>query len=181
MWRDVEYVLAPTDDPRLLAVTQSIKTSHTNGGAILRGFQPTNIPAFDSAARNDLQGIDHLLRCFLEASSVRQGVPDLKIPHPLPTLPNYTWYGTYEFEGALTHLLLAGGAYQSAGLHEEQARSMSRAFVDVLIGNARLQASVYRINGAWTDWFYDIAWDATFLVYHPVARQWTLLCVTDTD
>jgi len=99
----------------------------------------------------------------------------------LAPMPQYNWYGTYELEGAITHLLLVGGAYRNAGLSEEQARGLSRAFVDALVGNARLQTSVYRISGAWTDWFHDIAWDATFVIYRPVARRWTLFCATDTD
>jgi hypothetical protein len=180
-WPDVDYKLAPSDDPRLEAVTNAVHASHVNGDAILRIFLPTSDVAFDTAARSDLQGIDHLLRCFLEARSVRDAIPDLKIPYPLTPLPQYTWYGTYEFEGAVTHLLLVGGAYESAGLSEDQARSMSRAFVDALVGSARLQSSVYRISGAWTEWFYDIAWDATFVVYQPVARRWALFCATDTD
>jgi hypothetical protein len=180
-WRDVEYELAQTDDPRLLDVIRLVQASHANGGATLRVFQPTSNSAFDTASRTDLQGIDHLLRCFLEAASVRESVPDLIMPYPLAPMPQYAWYGTYEFEGAVTHLLLVGGAYKSAGLSEDQARSMSRAFVDALSGNARLQTSVYRISGAWTDWFFDIAWDATFVVYQPVARRWALFCVTDTD
>ncbi len=180
-WRDVEYQLASVHDPRLLEVTRLVERTHANGGAILRMFQPTSVAAFETAARSDLQGIDYLLRCFLEAPSVRDAVVDLKIPYPLAPMPQYNWYGTYEFEGAITHLLLVGGAYRNAGLSEEQARGLSRAFVDALVGNARLQTSVYRISGAWTDWFHDIAWDATFVIYQPVAQRWTLFCATDTD
>jgi hypothetical protein len=180
-WRDIEYKLAPADDPRLQAVTQLVQASHVNGDAILRIVKPTSDQSFDTAARFDLQGIDHLLRCFLEAPSLREAIPELKIPFPLTPMPQYTWYGTYEFEGAITHLLLAGGAYKTAGLSEEQARGISRVFVDALVGDARLQTSVYRISGAWTDWFCDIAWDATFVVYQPIARRWALFCVTDTD
>jgi hypothetical protein len=180
-WRDVEYDLAPADEPRLQIVAHLVQASHVNGGAILRIFKPTSDPAFDAAARSDLQGMDHLLRCFLEAASVREAIPDLRIPFPLTPMPQYTWYGSFEFEGAITQLLLAGGAYKSAGLSEEQARTISRGFVDALIGNARLRTCVYRISGAWTDWFHDIAWDATFVVHQLVARRWALFCVTDTD
>lgn len=180
-WRDVEYELAPTDDPRLLEVIRLVQVSHANGGVVLRLFQPVSDAAFEAAARSDRQGMDHWLRCFLEAPSVSKAVPDLRIPCPLASMPQYTWYGTYEFEGAVTHMLLLGGAYRSAGLNEEDARAVSRAFVDALVGNARLQTSVYRIHGAWTDWFCDIAWDATFVIYQPVARRWALFCVTDTD
>jgi hypothetical protein len=33
----------------------------------------------------------------------------------------------------------------------------------------------------WTPWFYDIAWDATFVLHDPQAKGFVLLCLTDTD
>jgi hypothetical protein len=179
-WRDVEYEVVPVTDPRLLAVTGALQASHVNGGAILRVFQPTSVVAFDIAARSDLQGVGHWLRCFLEASSVRQAVPELRIPIPLPEVPKHTWYSGFEFEGAVTHTLLRGGAYERPPFGEEAARRMSREFVDAMAGE-RLQTAVWRIDEPWTDWFYDVAWDATFVVQQLHARRWALLCVTDTD
>jgi hypothetical protein len=57
---------------------------------------------------------------------------------------------------------------------------MSREFVDALAGE-RLQTAVWRIDEPWTDWFYDVAWDSTFVVQQLQVRRWALLCVTDTD
>ncbi len=179
-WRDVEYKVVPVTDPRLLAVIAALQASHVNGGAILGVFQPTSDAAFDNAVRSDLQGLGHCLQCFFEAPSVREAVPSLQIPNPLPGVARHTWYSGFEFEGAVTHLLLAGGAYEKPAFGEEDARRMARNFVDALAGE-RLHSTVWRIDEPWSGWFHDVAWDATFVVQQRWARRWALLCVTDTD
>ena len=94
-WSDIDYEMVPVTDLRLLAVTDAIRVSHVNGGPLLRIFRPIDTAAFDEAARTDLQGVDHLLRCFLEAPSVRSSVPELRIPASFPELPTHTWYGAF--------------------------------------------------------------------------------------
>jgi len=142
-WREVEYEVVPALDPRLLAVTDALRASHVNGGTVLRLYRPVDEVAFDGAWRTDLQGIEHWLRCFLEARSVREAVPELQIPITMPIVPKHTWYGGFEFEGAITHLLLTGGAYVRPDFGEETARQMSRGFVDAVAGNQRLQTMVF--------------------------------------
>lgn len=179
-WRDIQYDVVAVEDARLSAVVQAVQATHVNGRALLRVFRPTDAAAFDVAAQTDLQGVDHWLRCFLESPSVRAAVPELRMPDALPQLPKHTWYGGFEFEGAITHLLLSGGAYERPAFGEDVARRMSRDFVDALSGD-RQHTSVWRIDESWTDWFYDVAWDRTFVVQQLQARRWGLLCVTDTD
>jgi hypothetical protein len=153
-----------------------------NGGIILRIFRPINEAAYDAAWRSDLfQGDEHILRCFLEAPAVRETAPELQIPDPLPHIPKHTFYSGFEFEGAVAHLLFAGGAYPQTDLREDSARLLAREFVDALGGKNRLQLRVWRIEEAWTDWFNNIAWDSTFVVQPLQSRLWVLFCVTDTD
>ena len=33
----------------------------------------------------------------------------------------------------------------------------------------------------WTPWFFDIAWDATFVMQEQQTKRFVLLCMTDTD
>jgi hypothetical protein len=107
-------------------------------------------------------------------------VPELRIPEVLPEVPQYVCYGGFEFEAALTDLLLTGGAYFQKTIREEAARQMSRDFVDALAGE-RGQMTVWRLDEPWTDWFYDLVWDRTIVVLSLPLRRWGLLCVTDTD
>jgi hypothetical protein len=80
----------------------------------------------------------------------------------------------------LTHALVAGGAY-GGGVPEEAARQLSRAFVASCFNDHHLSVTVFAIRGAWTDWFYDVAWDSSYLCVDPLAARWTCLFFTDTD
>ncbi|MFO0844664.1 MAG: hypothetical protein U0797_20085 [Gemmataceae bacterium] len=61
-------------------------------------------------------------------------------------------------EGDLTHMLLVGGAHERFRGTVEQARSLSRRFMEALFGE-----DLHRVGWAggsptpWTRWFYDIA------------------------
>jgi hypothetical protein len=180
-WRDVEYRLEDFHDDRLDTVVRAIETTHVNGGVLLRRFRPLLGSRFGEAHQQDRRGVDHWLRCFLECETVRRLIPELKIPYPLGELPQFTAYGPYEFEGALVSLLLRGGAYVNSSLSEHDARTFARGFVDAMVGDHRGHTTAFRIDGAWTDWFCDVAWDATFIVLDSVAQSWWLFCVTDTD
>ncbi len=87
-------------------------------------------------------------------------------------------YSAYEMEGALTATLLQGGAYDRFPGTEDEARVLSRQFMTA-IGHD--QAQVFKILGAWTHWFGDIAWDASFIVLDMQRMRWWVLCMTDTD
>jgi hypothetical protein len=113
--------------------------------------------------------------------------------HPLCALPSRSWLssckslpppyrsiGTFEFEGALTQALVAGGAY-GGRVPEQAARQLSRDFVDCCFDDRRLSVAVFCIPGAWTKWFYDVAWDGTYLCLDLVGASWTCLLFTDTD
>jgi hypothetical protein len=64
---------------------------------------------------------------------------------------------------------------------EDEARRISRAFVDVLLGNHRRSSTVLALDGAWTPWFYDVAWDSSYVILDPAASAWWTLFMTDTD
>lgn len=176
----MEYRLEPVADPNLDRVVNAIATKFINGGVILRCLGATTT-AFDDAFHRDLQGWPYLLRAFLESESLRTLIPELAVSVPIDPFPEFTTYGRYEFEGAIIELLLADGAYIDSTIDPETAREMARSFVDAMLGPTRDYVLVFRISGAWAGWFCDVAWDWSFAVCVPHARQWWLLCVTDTD
>ena len=178
----IQYEVLPTTDQRILLVVDALEKKFLNGGVILRSFLPVSKLHVDPYFRPDLVGIEHHLICLLQAESVRAAVPELQIPFPLQKLPRYSWYSGFEFEGAVTHSLLCHGAYVDSKFDVETARKLSRDFVDALLVNGdRLATIVYSIRGAWTEWFFRIAWDQTFVVVNVPTGRWTLFCFTDTD
>jgi hypothetical protein len=177
LWSDVHYAEQPLSDPRLEAYLTALRPLYANGRVLLRCFQPTDTVAFHSASQHDMRGLDHLLSAFLCAPTVQVFLSELQIPSPLK-LPAYHYYTAYELEGALTVALLRGGAYQRFSGTEDEARLLSRQFV-AAIGHDHAQ--VFKILGAWTGWFYDVAWDLSFVILDAQRMKWWILCMTDTD
>jgi hypothetical protein len=59
---------------------------------------------------------------------------------------------------------------------------VSRTFKDRLFGEERHRVGwAGRSPTPRAPWYYDIAWDATFVMQEQRARRFVLLCMTDTD
>lgn len=178
-WEKVEYRLVTGTTPALQAFAGHVASMYANGGCLLRKFEPLSPGGFDLTWRNDLRGLGHMLSSFLGRPEVRAALREIRLGEAaLDALP-FRAIGAFELEGALTQILLWGGAYNS-GMPEEPARLASRAFVDELIGDRR-HAHVFAIQGAWTPWFQDVAWDYSFIVLDADRRAWWTLFMTDTD
>src|SRR5438093_3908086 len=107
----VGYEVLATTDNRVIAVVRALQQVFLNGGVILQSFRPTGQLHVDPSYRSDLRGLDHMLMCLLQVDSVRQSLAELQIPFPLVKLPRYAWYSGFEFEGAVTRILLCGGPF----------------------------------------------------------------------
>ena len=89
--------------------------------------------------------------------------------------------GSYALEGEITQIIRSNGAYRNSDVSTEDARAMSRDFVDALSGGMPETLIAYRTYDYWADWFCDVAWDITLVVMDANHRRWWLVCVTDTD
>jgi len=178
LWSKVHYSEQPVTDPRLNAYLSELTPLYVNGRVLFRCFQPTDSAAFQAASRHDLRGLDHLLTSFLSAPTVRLALTELQLPSKFKGSPPFHYYSAFEMEGALTVALLRGGAYKRFAGSEDEARRLARGFVSA-IGHD--YAEVFKITAAWTDWFYDVAWDSSFVVLSQQQLKWWVLCMTDTD
>ena len=177
-WAEVQYEEVKITDGRLESYLTTLRKLYANGQVLLYCFQPVDTEMFDEAHRQDnRQGFEYLLGSFINNASVIANLDTIKLATKTDLIPKYDILSAFEMEGSLTHLLLRGGAYINF-THEEEARKLARAFME-LLGHDYSQ--VFRITGAWTDWFFDVAWDMTFIVFNPVRRNWWILCMTNTD
>jgi hypothetical protein len=181
-WEDVTYDVEPLDNPHITEFLTAFGQVYVNGGVILRSFRATNEAAFDHALRHDRRTIDQVFGASLTCLSVVASLPELQIRLPLERPPEFRWMSALGVEGDLTHMLLVGGAYERFRGTVEQARTLSRRFMEAIFGE-----ELHRVGWAggsptpWTPWFYDIAWDATFVMQEQQARRFVLICMTDTD
>ena len=180
-WEQVEYTVEQTKAPAIDAFAGAVTRLFANGGIVLQRFAARSPAAFDSAWGYDNVGPpQRILAAFLQRPEVRNALATVEIDSA-QTMPPFRTLGLFELEGALTGILLGGGAYIRGLESEDEARHVSRAFVDALAGDNRRTALGFAFEGYWTPWFHDVAWDFTYFVFDPVGKSWWALFMTDTD
>ena len=166
------------DDPRAERYAAAVRTTHVNGGIVIACFRPNpHVPVHEM-----IHGVSwpSVAQAFLRNASVRRALTDLDVPEEV-TLGGVCAQGSYEFEGGLAQTLVSGGAYVSWAEREDDARAVARDFVESLSEGRRASLMALRIDGAWAPWFFDIAWDSTYLAWNYDSDRWWLICSTDTD
>jgi hypothetical protein len=53
--------------------------------------------------------------------------------------------------------------------------------VHELVQDRHQDTRVFGSDDAWTPWFWNVAWDRTWILVDDRHREVTVLCVTDTD
>ena len=167
------------EKPQAQALFDALQGVYSNGAVILCCLKSSEI----SGLMNNSQLCLHelVISQFLKSQTVQQAVPELKIDNEL-ILPALHPLNSYELEGSLVQILINGGAYNKWQSSEDEARSLARNFLDLVAAEKyRSRVSGIRFYSAWTDWFYDVAWDSTFVIFNAATQKWWLLCTTDTD
>jgi hypothetical protein len=151
---------------------------YVNGGCLLYRFDGLDPSLFNFAQPG---GWSRVLQQLLDDPTVRKTLADVDLAAAKAIPPPHRILGSFGFEGALTEILLGGGAYVAGMTSEDDARSMSRSFVEAMLGDRRRRAAVFALEGAWTSWFHDVAWDCSYVIVDPSERAGWILLMTDTD
>jgi hypothetical protein len=165
---------------RLLA---ELRAAHVNGGALLACFAVSggDTPRLHWFMSAEPSGFSAHFDRFLTSLAVARALPELEMGKTLRAEPNFQHIDSFTLDGELAHVLVAGGAYRKFPGAPNEARDVTRAFCDAVFGDRYREVWVYRSRKAWSAWFYDVAWDATWVIADVGTSRVWLLCVTDTD
>jgi hypothetical protein len=182
-WERVSYVVEPSEGPAVSDLLAAFRGVYLDGSVLFRAFRAVDDQEFDRARRLDFRSLDQTFRTILTRPSVVAALPELQIPDPIEPPPEFRQMSAFGMEGELTALLLAGGASRRFAGTVDEARGLTRRFMESLLGDHLGQPdwSAGCSSTPWTPWFRDVAWDFTFLLLDQEARRLFLLCMTDTD
>ncbi len=166
--------------------------THPNGKILLAGFQVQSDEEFEYfVSRRWLAPYD-VYSAMLSGKEVREALPELEIPVALPTDffqfpfskgPSgcFTWKSPFTFDGDLAHDLWHGGAYWKPSGDGRTEKQFALAFCKAIFEERFAEIEYYRCSDAWTNWFYDVAWDWTAILFDSRLRNLWVLAATDTD
>jgi hypothetical protein len=158
------------DNSHVQAVLTALRGMYVNGGVVFAVFAVQSVKEYPNAQDE--------LRAFLDSPVVRRTLHYLKIPEGLTPLPSHTLISPTTLQSDIKSMLRQGGAY-TRGCNEN-ADKLAASFCGCLLGD-RIDIKLFRIDGAWTPWFYDVAWDYTCIMKLASQERWVVFCCTDTD
>jgi hypothetical protein len=169
------------------ALLDAIRATHANGGVLFAQFRAVDVDdrARWFAAGSSIYWTNEVFRSLFDSPAVRSALPELLIPEPYPITEPPQFFesptGTLSLAGELASSLIRGGAYvRFPGSVAEASQLVSGALVDV-VGDRHEQFRVFQSVAPWTPWFFDIAWDQTWILADYERLQVSVLCKTDTD
>lgn len=175
-------IVAPANDERIERLLSALAATHVNGGALFASFlsPPDPVLGWD-ASRNRFEECQSIER-FLTSPAFREALPALRVD-ALPKSAEFEWNteNAFALDGQLGALVFWGGAYEQFAGTAAEAKKLGNDFCAALFGTRYSEVAVYRSHRPWSPWFFDIAWDATWLIIDKRERRVSLLAVTDTD
>ena len=180
LWKDLRIelcpeVVAPAD--RLLA---ALRKTHVNGGAEFATFSVAGGPAFHwFLSRNRLDEIEfpeHFLKSPVVTDALRKFCKE-----PVADSFGFEWGSAFTLAGEVAQTLAQGGAYIKHEGGAGEAFTIADNFRRSLFSDRFDEIRVVKSFKPWSAWFYDVAWDRTWLVVDKRHSKVSLLAVTDTD
>lgn len=160
---------------------RSINLSHHNGGVQIAALDIGADSVFDwFASRNRLWEFD-ILDGLLVRSTIREAVPELRIPETLPEGAGFGMETPFTLDGGLASSLYIGGAYHKAKGDGRKEKELALSVCDAMFDLRFGEVNRYTSAAMWTTWFYGIAWDSSDVIFDRRLRRLWLLVITDTD
>jgi hypothetical protein len=180
MWARLEITPIEKWENGTKVLKQKVSETHINGGIQLHKFQLKEDKALKwFATRNRLDEIGFVIT-FLKRPELQQYRNAIKINDIIPKVNIIKWWtDIYDLPGNLSRILGQGGAYKK--LNSQEAWQIATKFVEEEFQNRFNEFIQYELEIENADWFYDIAWDYSVLLFDKRNYQIIIIDITDTD
>lgn len=180
LWKNLRIEHCATAGPPVDLLLSALRKTHVNGGAEFAMFRITDDPTFHwFMSRNrwdEIQFPEHLLR----SRAVTKTLPNV-CKEPIVDSFGFEWGSAFTLAGELAQTLTQGGAYVKHEGGAGEAFTIADDFRKWLFGDRFDEILVLNSSKPWSGWFYDIAWDGTWLVVDKRQNKVSVLALTDTD
>lgn len=180
LWDDISIESIGTWTKSAEVLKSKIKETHSNGGLQLHKYKLKINDHFAwYSTRNRLDEID-FVNNFLKRPELASYRKDLEISLPMPDIKTTTIAtDIYDLVGQLARMLGHGGAYKK--LDPITSWTTASDFVREELQNRFEDFVTYGFVVENADWFYDIAWDSSTLLFDKRNNQVIIIDITDTD
>lgn len=158
-----------------------VKALYLNGDFFIKQFEIAAIPSLKSSFSR-LEFFSKLIHedeFKVEFSTIEGFENSEDIDVDKLNLEDNCWLKSAdELEARLADELHWAGAYTS--MDKRKAERIGKEMIDIICPN-RAESHAAFLGEAWVGWFYQVAWDYSFLIFDTKLSTLTIICATDTD
>jgi len=180
MWREIDF---PLIEPHIagLRFVEDLAAMYSNGAVLHKVFGIPDHSDFTAFVNTGALHSTFFFERFWQTKSVASALPytlnDVRFLAP----DTFRWIHPVELSGTMARALVQGGAYTSEPMPARSAMEIaSQAAESLLAGN--FQGPLVFVSCLpWSSFFYDVAWDYTWLIIRPADSRIEVILATDTD
>lgn len=180
--RRIRFVPAGDPPPALAELATVLRALLDNGGVIAQTFQ---VEDADEAAAwflsHDNVNTYGLIEQFLKSDAVRDLASGSGTYDPRVASRSFDRTSALHLDGDLAGALVWAGAYTTFEGSHADAKRLGLAVCAEMFGDAWEDVRVHQSTAPWSPWFFDVAWDHSWIITNMRTQQLTLLALTDTD
>ena len=162
-----------SDMPVMEKYVEKLRQLKSNGRAYFARYEV--------AGEHDFRWLDHLTsmgkldfcQCFLTHPDLQAIAPELVDSARFDESVRFARMYSLILDGELAFDLIWAGAYSIYRGTYREAKNMGGQVCDELFGDRFDEITVFRCGNAWSSWFYDVAWDSTYILIGQAA--WSCL------
>tara|TARA_Y100000588_G_C14100338_1_gene858531 strand:+ start:474 stop:1079 length:606 start_codon:yes stop_codon:yes gene_type:complete len=162
---------------------------YVNGGSLIKSYSYTHNDFIEYlfGRRSDILTDTTFFIKLFENKVVIQSLPEFELEQGLVFLPKFKAINierspqlTLQRE-ILSSLIKRGGAYVNSSKTDSEIQTLATDFCEEIIKYSGDQCIMFESNDCWNNWFYDVAWDYSYIIINITKKSiWTVF-VTDTD
>lgn len=180
MWREIDFPLIET--PRAgLRFIEDLAAMYSNGSVLHKSFAIPGHLDFMAFVNTGALHATFFFERFWQTKSVARAFPyvlnDVRFLAP----DTFRLLHPVELSGSMARALVKGGAYTTVPMPARRAMKIADQAADSLLAGDFESPLVFVSGLPWSSFFYDVAWDYTWLILRPGDSRIEVILTTETD
>ncbi|HDR6315949.1 TPA: hypothetical protein QCU53_002710 [Bacillus thuringiensis] len=179
-WKEGTFEKIDTNDSSVEQLINTFQEQNVIGGAVISCFK-VNDEQFFNEIPYERDRYEHFFGEIFNSLDIIKDLEELKIHTSEKYKFQFQYRSAVMLDGSIAFQIIRGGAYKCFPDRMVMAKQIASDVCQYMFEERYEDIIVFESHAPWTDWFYDVAWDNTWMVLDSKERKMWLICATDTD